>query len=96
MCVANMRKQAQSKVDVLLRTLPMGVVIVDSHMNIIDCNSQFLKMFSSVSYNAGEYELQKVSGLKVESFIDAASHFARQLTKTDISEQITLNVKTVW
>ena len=93
MCVANMRKQAQSKVDVLLRTLPMGVVIVDSHMNIIDCNSQFLKMFSSVSYDAGEYELQKVSGLRVETFIDAASHFARQLTETDISEQITLNVK---
>ncbi len=92
MCVTNMRKQAQSKVDVLLRTLPMGVVIVDTKMNIIDCNSQFLKMFSSVSYNAGEYELQKVSGLRVDSFIDANRYFSRQFYQTADSEHITLNL----
>ena len=40
-----MRKLAQSKVDVLLRTLPMGVVIVDRHLNIVDCNSAFLTLF---------------------------------------------------
>ena len=92
MCVTNMRKQAQSKVDVLLRTLPMGVVIVDNNLNIIDCNSQFLKMFSSVSFDADEQTLEKVSGLKVESFVDAAKYFARQFNQMNNSERITLNL----
>jgi transcriptional regulator with PAS, ATPase and Fis domain len=91
MCVTNMRKQAQSKVDVLLRTLPMGVVIVDNHLNIIDCNSQFLKMFSPVSFDVDEYELQKVSGLRVDSFVDANQYFARQFNQMNESERITLN-----
>lgn len=92
MCVTNMRKQAQSKVDVLLRTLPMGVVIVNNQMKIIDCNAQFLKMFSSVSYHADEYELEKLSGLRVDSFVDANRYFSRQFAQTEITEQITLNL----
>ena len=71
----------------------MGVVIVDNHMNIIDCNCEFLKMFSSVTYNAEEYELQKVSGLRVDTFVDANTYFSRQFNKTDISERITMNVQ---
>ena len=70
MCVTKMRKQAQSKVDMLLRTLPMGVVIIDNCYQIIDCNAQFLKMFSSITYDADDQELNKVSGLKLNSFID--------------------------
>jgi len=92
MCVTNMRKQAQSKVDVLLRTLPMGVVIVDNNLNIIDCNSQFLKMFSSVSFDVDEQTLEKVSGLKVQSFIDANTYFSRQFNQMNTSERITLNL----
>jgi iron only hydrogenase large subunit-like protein len=92
MCVTNMRKQAQSKMDVLLRTLPMGVVIVDSHMTIIDCNSQFLKMFSSVTYDADEHELEKISGLQVDSFIDANKYFARQFNQMNTSEHVTLDL----
>jgi iron only hydrogenase large subunit-like protein len=92
MCVTNMRKQAQSKVDVLLRTLPMGVVIVDSSFSIMDCNAQFLKMFSSVSYDADEQELKKIAGLGVDAFVDIKSYLGRQFTSPDAIERITLHV----
>ncbi len=77
MCVTKMRKQAQSKVDVLLRTLPMGVVIVDDEYAIVDCNAQFLKMFSSITYDADETELGKVSGIKLNKFINLDRHFTK-------------------
>jgi iron only hydrogenase large subunit-like protein/PAS domain-containing protein len=92
MCVTNMRKQAQSKVDVLLRTLPMGVVIVDHSFGIMDCNAQFLKMFSTVSYDADERELTKIAGLDIDAFIDIKSHLNRQFSAPNDIERITLNV----
>ena len=70
MCVTKMRKQAQSKVDMLLRTLPMGVVIVNREYRIVDCNAQFLNLFSSVTYEADDVELGKVSGSMLKRFID--------------------------
>ncbi len=76
MCVTKMRKQAQSKVDMLLRTLPMGVVIVDHGYRIVDCNAKFLKMFSSVSYEAGERELSRVSSLHIDRFIKLQGYFS--------------------
>jgi iron only hydrogenase large subunit-like protein len=76
MCVTNMRKQAQSKVDMLLRTLPMGVVIVDHGYRIVDCNAQFLRMFSSITYDADDRELNRVSGLSLNKFLDISSHLS--------------------
>ncbi len=80
MCVAKMRKQAQSKVDMLLRTLPMGVVIVNRDNRIIDCNAQFLNMFSEITYEAEDYELGKISGRDLKTFIDLDSDFAQVFT----------------
>lgn len=74
MCVTKMRKQAQSKIDMLLRTLPMGVVIVDRKFTIVDCNAQFLTMFSDVSYEADDRELRKLSGLPLKRFVALEMH----------------------
>ncbi|MBL8028136.1 MAG: 4Fe-4S binding protein [Fibrobacteres bacterium] len=45
MCVSYMRKLAQQKANGLIKALPLGVVMVDSSLNIIDCNKSFESMF---------------------------------------------------
>ena len=45
MCVTKMRKDAESKVDILLSTIPHGVVIVDKDLNIADLNKRFVDIF---------------------------------------------------
>ncbi|NLD94853.1 MAG: 4Fe-4S binding protein [Fibrobacter sp.] len=47
MCVTYMRKLAQNKASGLLRTMPSGVVIVDSELKIIESNLNFAKLFGS-------------------------------------------------
>lgn len=75
MCVTKMRKQAQSKVDVLLKTLPMGIVIVDSSLSIVECNAPFLSLFAQVPFEVTEQELSKVRGMPVKQFVDLTTHF---------------------
>lgn len=79
MCVTKMRKEAQSKVDVLLRTIPMGVVIVDSDLKIADCNIQFLELFGDMEEGfLDQSMLALVRGLPVERFIPFADKFKDQ------------------
>ena len=79
MCVTRMRNEAQSKVDVLLRTIPMGVVIVDSDLKIADCNIQFLKQFGDMDESIlDESMLPLIHSLPVERFIPFADMFRRQ------------------
>lgn len=44
MCVSYMRKLAQKKANGLVKAIPSGVVIVDKHMNIIECNRNFARL----------------------------------------------------
>lgn len=74
MCVTNMRKSAQKKIDMLLRTLPMGVVIINRHMKIAECNSVFLKLFSDVDFQPDEQSIEKIVDLPISSFIDIAPY----------------------
>ena len=79
MCATRMRKEAQSKVDMLLRTIPMGVVIVDNDLNIADCNIQFLKQFGEIDDTVlDEKMLSMVRSLPVERFVPFAAMFRRQ------------------
>ena len=79
MCVTKMRKEAQSKVDVLLRTIPMGVVIVDSDLKIADCNLQFLDLFGDMEEGFLDQDmLEMVKGLPVERFVPFADKFKDQ------------------
>lgn len=45
MCVSLMRKKALNKANAILKRMPSGVVIVDSNMQIIECNKRFAEMF---------------------------------------------------
>jgi PAS domain-containing protein len=69
MCVTMMRKQAQSKIDVLLQTIPIGVVIVDDQLTIVDCNSFFLEQFANVEFAIDNQSLNLVAGLPLQRFV---------------------------
>ena len=79
MCVTKMRKEAESKVDLLLRTVPMGVVIVDSDLQITDCNTAFLDIFGDMEDGfVDQSVLSMVKGLPLESFVPFADKFRDQ------------------
>ena len=79
MCVTKMRKEAESKVDVLLRTIPTGVVIVDSDLQIADCNKLFLELFGDMEDGFVDQSiLQMVKGLPLERFVPFADKFRDQ------------------
>lgn len=44
MCVSYMRALAHKKANALLRTMPSGVVIVDEHLKIVECNRRFAEI----------------------------------------------------
>lgn len=46
MCATYTRKLAQKKANALLQKMPSAVVIVDDELNIIECNSNFVQLFS--------------------------------------------------
>ena len=77
MCVTKMRKEAQSKVDVLLRTIPNAIVIVNKDLNIADCNLEFLKIFGDMDESLlDESMLSMVSGLPLERFVPFYQKFS--------------------
>lgn len=79
MCVTKMRKEAQSKVDVLLRTIPMGVVIVDKELKIADCNTQFLDIFGGMEEGFVDQSLlAMIKGLPLERFVPFCDRFTEQ------------------
>ena len=45
MCVSHLRQLAQKKSNALIRYIPAGVVIVDRHMKIVECNRRFAELF---------------------------------------------------
>lgn len=83
MCVTKMRKDAQSKVDVLLRTIPNAIVIVNKDLNIADCNLNFLRIFGDMDEAMlDENMLTLVSGLPLERFVPFYQKFNDEFLAT--------------
>lgn len=93
MCVTKMRKLAQSKIDVLLRTLPMGVVIVDRKLNIVDCNSAFLTLFADLDSELGSVAVERVAGLPLDRFVPFYNQFSQQFDAGMKTDQYRLHFK---
>lgn len=74
MCVTNMRKRAQKKVDMLLRTLPMGVVIVNRKLQIVDCNREFASLFAESDSLCDDDYVKGHNGLPLINFVDLSSY----------------------
>ena len=79
MCVTKMRKDAESKVDILLSTIPHGVVIVDNELNIAECNKLFIKLFEDYPDEFLDAEgLRSFRGTPVSVFVPFAEKFREQ------------------
>ncbi|MFA6776161.1 MAG: [Fe-Fe] hydrogenase large subunit C-terminal domain-containing protein [Sphaerochaetaceae bacterium] len=93
MCVTKMRKEAQSKVDVLLRTIPMGVVMVDDQLRIHDCNAGFLMLFGDIGFEVDGQALNLVKGLPLDRFVPFYEKFQDQFTAKGKTNQYRLHYK---
>ncbi len=79
MCVTKMRKDAESKVDMLLSTIPNGVVIVDNELNIADLNKRFVDIFEDYPESFLDAEgLKTFRGSPVSMFVPFAEKFREQ------------------
>jgi len=47
MCATYTRKMAQKKANALLQRMPSAVVVVDENMKIVECNANFVRLFST-------------------------------------------------
>jgi PAS domain-containing protein len=86
-----MRKLAQSKIDVLLQTLPMGVVIVDRNLKIADCNSAFLTLFTDLDGDLSAVAVERVVGLPLKRFVPFHGEFSQQFDRIDVPGQYRLH-----
>lgn len=57
MCVSYMRSLAQKKANVLIQKMPSAVVIVDNRLRIVECNPNFVRLFSPQDGSAKENDL---------------------------------------
>lgn len=74
MCATYTRKLAQKKANALLKKMPSAVVIVDEELKIIECNANFVRLFSD------EIEPAKdVEGIALDSVIPFSHLFRRVL-----------------
>lgn len=79
MCVTKMRKDAENKVDILLSTIPHGVVIVDAELNIAECNKRFIDIFEDYPESFLDAEgLRSFRGTPVSVFVPFAEKFREQ------------------
>ena len=70
MCATYMRNLAQRKANALIKAIPSGIVIVDKHCKVVDCNRKFAHLLGSemeelydVDSNLQGLDLYKVAGL---------------------------------
>jgi PAS domain-containing protein len=73
MCVSYMRSLAQKKANILIQKMPSAVVIVDSRLKIVECNPNFVKLFSpqgaSDSKDGAEQALPPMEGELLETIM---------------------------
>ena len=74
MCATYTRKLAQKKTNALLQKMPSAVVIVDDELKIIECNANFLRLFSEETEQEKELE-----GCALDAVIPFSNLFQRVL-----------------
>ena len=79
MCVSNMKQQAQSKANALIRCIPSPIVIADSSLNIIEYNDKFVETFWIEEEHADIYDKNNLYGANLRDFIDFTNLFSASL-----------------
>lgn len=88
MCVTEMRRVAQNKVTALLHTIPMGVVIVDAEMKLVECNRHFLQLFADLPYAPDARAVERAEGGRIAAFAPDTEPFQRLLERKESVERI--------
>jgi iron only hydrogenase large subunit-like protein/PAS domain-containing protein len=76
MCASYTRKLAQKKANVLIKKMPSAVVIVDDSLKIIECNTNFMRLFSS---EVEKHGLRSLEGSWLERVVPFSYLFRRVL-----------------
>jgi iron only hydrogenase large subunit-like protein len=88
MCATYTRKLAQKKANALLRKMPAAVVIVDEELKIIECNGNFVRLFSDEIQEPKDprppnkdpfVRTQELEGIALDSVIPFSHLFRRVL-----------------
>lgn len=79
MCVSYMRKIAMRKAAAMLRSMPSAIVMVDKHLNIIEANDAFMRMFCGDMYEIFANRKEGLSGAAVDRIISFGDLFAEIL-----------------
>lgn len=72
MCVSYMRSLAQKKANILIQKMPSAVVIVDNRLRIVECNPNFVRLFSAQGGEVegeGEQALPPMEGELLETIM---------------------------
>lgn len=77
MCVVRMRKIAQKKINALIKSIPMGIVIIDDKLKIIDTNKMFLKIFAGIDFEPDENFYHSVEGQDIKKFIPLEEFYTK-------------------
>lgn len=75
MCVSYMRKNAMKKANAVLRSMPSGVVIVDTNLKIVEVNEAFHEMFKSSLSKSVANRMDAMIGFNVERFLPCGDLF---------------------
>ena len=77
MCVSHLRQIAQRKSNALIKYIPAGVVIVDRHLKVVECNRRFAELFDDNTLVA--FESCGLVGADIRLFVDFHGLFASVL-----------------
>ena len=78
MCVSHLRQLAQKKSNALIRYIPAGVVIVDRHLKIVECNRHFAELFDEDTVLAYD-SCGSLAGAELSAFADFSDLMAAAL-----------------
>lgn len=79
MCVSHMRNLAMNKANALIRSMPAGVVLVDEHMAIIECNRRFAETLGGDALDVFEAKPGMGGADLARVAPELSAHFARGL-----------------
>lgn len=81
MCASYTRKLAQKKANALIQKMPSAVVIVDEDLKIIECNTNFTRLFPQ--YDRSHDPTKGMEGMQVERVVPFSYLFRRVLESSE-------------
>lgn len=79
MCATSMKKKAQTKVQSFMKATPLAFCVVDSKMNIVECNAKFVELSVDIDINVTDKMIQQVIGGNIEKFFPVSNLLEQSL-----------------